>query len=249
MNYIAELNAFERLLETVRLSGNAQLLWYKLMCLANKSNWAEWIEVDNGRLESILGCGNKTLIRARDKLIEKHFIEYRRGKGRGVGKYKIISLMCKNDTTNDTSNDTSSDTSKQKKEKKQKKENNNIINKNKTEKEIDKEKGAAVLKSYRENIGETSPYIHDKLLEWANVVDESLILYAIEQAAAYGKCTYSYVEAILQSHFKSGRKTREKAEQVNRMRRENSDKPKSRYDYDELERKMFANVTKGANSV
>ena len=85
MNYIVEINAFERALETVRLSGNAQLLWYKLMCLANKSNWAEWIEVDNGRLASMLGCGNKTLISARDKLIEKHFIEYQRGKGHGVG--------------------------------------------------------------------------------------------------------------------------------------------------------------------
>ena len=244
MNYIAELNAFERALETVRLSGNAQLLWYKLMCLANRSNWAEWIEVDNGRLESMLGCGNKTLIRARDKLIEKNFIEYRRGKGHGIGKYKIISLMCQNYTTNDTSvdtsNDTSSDTSGQKKEKKQKKEiNNNIINKNKNE----TEKVAVVVKAYQDNIGFVSPTIFQKISAWLNDVDESLIVYAIEQAVLNNKVNWAYINGILNNHFKAGRKTRAEAEKAPKGKPEGE--KQSRYDYEAIDKKTFHNVTKG----
>ncbi len=244
MNYIAELNAFERALETVRLTGNAQLLWYKLMCLANKSNWSEWIEVDNGRLESMLGCGNKALIRARDKLIEKNFIEYQRGKGHGVGKYRIISLMCQKDTTNDTSVDTSVDTSTAKKEKKQKKEiiNNNII-KTKTKTET-KNNAAAVVKAYQDNIGFVNPAIFEKICAWLDDVDESLIIYAIEQAVFNNKPNWQYINAILNNHFKAGRKTRADAENVPKAKPKEEEK-KSRYDHEELERRAFMNVGKG----
>lgn len=240
MNYIAELNAFERALETVRLAGNAQLLWYKLMSLANKSNWSEWIEVDNGRLESMLGCGNKALIRARDKLIEKKFIEYQRGKGHGVGKYRIISLMCQKDTTNDTSVDTSVDTSTAKKEKKQKKEiiNNNII-KTKTETE---NSAAAVVKAYQDNVGFVSPAVFEKICAWLDDVDESLIIYAIEQAVFNNKSNWQYINAILNNHFKAGRKTRADAENARKGKPKEEKKSNK---YEELERRAFMNISKG----
>lgn len=252
MNYIAELNAFERALETVRLTGNAQLLWYKLMCLANKSNWSEWIEVDNGRLESMLGCGNKALIRARDKLIEKSFIEYQRGKGHGVGKYKIISLMCQNDTTNDTSVDTSSDTSVDtstaKKEKKQKKEINNNIIKTKTETKT-KDNAAAVVKAYQDNIGFVSPAIFEKICAWLDDVDESLIIYAIEQAVFNNKTNWQYINAILNNHFKAGRKTRADAEKNPKDKPKEEKKSGYETDWAELERQAFMNLMKGKDDI
>ena len=87
--------------------------------------------------------------------------------------------------------------------------------------------------------------MYEKLLAWLDNVDASLVLYAIEQAAVNGKCTYSYIEAILNNHFKCGRKTRTEAEQASRNRSEkNADKPKSRYDYEEFERKCFFNLHK-----
>ena len=43
MNYIAEINAFERWLETNHLSAVSQLLWYKLIMLFNRCGWLEWI--------------------------------------------------------------------------------------------------------------------------------------------------------------------------------------------------------------
>lgn len=105
---------------------------------------------------------------------------------------------------------------------------------------------SAVVAAYESNIGSISRLVYDKLTAWLDEVDESLVLYAIEQAAVNGKCTYSYIEAILNNHFKCGRKTRTEAEAASRNRSEKTaDKPKSRYDYDEIERRTFLNVTKG----
>lgn len=116
------------------------------------------------------------------------------------------------------------------------------LNKRKEEEDA----ASAVVAAYESNIGSISGLVYEKLLAWLDNVDASLVLYAIEQAAVNGKCTYSYIEAILNNHFKSGRKTRAEAEQASRKRSEkNADKPKSRYDYDEIERRTFLNVTKG----
>lgn len=104
---------------------------------------------------------------------------------------------------------------------------------------------SAVVAAYESNIGSISKLVYDKLTAWLDSVDESLVLYAIEQATVNGKCTYSYIEAILNNHFKCGRKTRTEAEQASRNRSEkNADKPKSRYDYEEFERKCFFNLHK-----
>lgn len=104
---------------------------------------------------------------------------------------------------------------------------------------------SAVVAAYESNIGGISRLVYDKLTAWLDVVDESLVLYAIEQAAVNGKCTYSYIEAILNNHFKCGRKTRTEAEAASRNRSEKTaDKPKSRYDYEEFERKCFLNLHK-----
>ena len=104
---------------------------------------------------------------------------------------------------------------------------------------------SAVVAAYESNIGSISRLVYDKLTAWLDSVDESLVLYAIEQAAVNGKCTYSYIEAILNNHFKCGRKTRTEAEAASRNRSEKTaDKPKSRYDYDEIERRTFLNLHK-----
>ncbi|MFR8974530.1 MAG: Lin1244/Lin1753 domain-containing protein [Eubacteriales bacterium] len=104
---------------------------------------------------------------------------------------------------------------------------------------------SAVVAAYESNIGSISRLVYDKLTAWLDSVDESLVLYAIEQAAVNGKCTYSYIEAILNNHFKCGRKTRTEAEAASRKRSEKTaDKPKSRYDYEEFERKCFFNLHK-----
>ena len=57
-----------------------------------------------------------------------------------------------------------------------------------------------------------SSIISQKITAWLDDVDETLIVYAIEQAVENNKRSWSYIEAILNNHFKGGRKTRLDAE-------------------------------------
>ena len=93
MNYIAEINAFERWLETNYLSAVSQLLWYKLIMLFNRCGWSEWISVDNHRLMSLIQVNREaTFLKIRDELIGTRLIQYQKGKRGTPGKYKINSL-------------------------------------------------------------------------------------------------------------------------------------------------------------
>lgn len=93
MNYIAEINAFERWLETNYLSAVSQLLWYKLIMLFNRCGWSEWISVDNHRLMSLIQVNREaTFLKIRDELIGNRLIQYQKGKRGTPGKYKINSL-------------------------------------------------------------------------------------------------------------------------------------------------------------
>ena len=91
MNYIAEINAFERWLETNYLPISSQLLWYKLMCLFNKCGWSEWVTVDNLRLMAAMQMGREaTFIKVRDELIKAGLIEYKKGKKGSPNQYHLI---------------------------------------------------------------------------------------------------------------------------------------------------------------
>ena len=96
MNYIAEINAFERWLESNFLPAGSQLLWYKLIMLNNRAGWLEWIVVDNRRLMVLMQAGSEnTFIRARDRLTESGLVAYKKGKKGSPNRYHICSL-CKN---------------------------------------------------------------------------------------------------------------------------------------------------------
>ena len=96
MNYIAEINAFERWLETNYLPISSQLLWYKLMSLCNRCSWPEWVTVDNLRLMAAMQMSREaTFIKVRDELIKAGLIEYQKGKKGSPNKYKIIPFTFK----------------------------------------------------------------------------------------------------------------------------------------------------------
>lgn len=100
MNFVDEINAFERWLETNHLPANAQLLWYKLFMLNNRAGWVDWIQVDNQRLMSLVQAGSDhTFIRARDKLIEAGLVSFRKGKKGSPNRYHLHSL-CGNTAKN-----------------------------------------------------------------------------------------------------------------------------------------------------
>lgn len=98
VNYIAEVNSFERWLETHHLPATSQLLWYKLFALFNRCGWAEWVTVDNQRLMSLTQCESlNTFLRARTQLIKAGLIKFQRGKKGSPSRYKYISFDSKNE--------------------------------------------------------------------------------------------------------------------------------------------------------
>ena len=92
MSYLDLILAFERWLETNYLQSSAQLLWYKIISLFNKSGWSEWIGVDNRRLMVMMQIKREaTFIELRNKLLEAKLFEFKRGKKGQPNQYKICT--------------------------------------------------------------------------------------------------------------------------------------------------------------
>lgn len=93
MNFIKEINGFERWLESNYLPTNSQLVWYKLFMLSNRAGWPQWIQVDNYRLMVLSCISNKnTFLLAREKLLECGLIVFEKGKKGYPNRYKLTSL-------------------------------------------------------------------------------------------------------------------------------------------------------------
>ena len=93
MDYMREINAFERWLETNYLPCLSQLLWYHLMALCNRAGWPEWISVDNRRLMGLIQCEREaTIIAIRNKLIDAGLMEFRKGKKGVPSQYRICTF-------------------------------------------------------------------------------------------------------------------------------------------------------------
>lgn len=110
MNYIKQLNAFYELLVINPLSSSAVCLYGVLLHVNNKCNWITEFTVANLTLQSFTGLSRIALDRARNELVQKNYIKYKKGSGNQSGKYTIINLIVRFDTQTDTQYDTQSDT-------------------------------------------------------------------------------------------------------------------------------------------
>ena len=109
-NFIVQINLFSRYLETHYLSPGAQLLWFKLFLLFNRSNWQEWVTVDLLRMMTMIGVQSEhSVVRVRDELVEAGLIEYRKGKKRQPNQYKMLYFPCNICTGNDGVSDRDGD--------------------------------------------------------------------------------------------------------------------------------------------
>ena len=110
INYLAEINAFERWLESNYLPIPSQLLWYKMMNLFNRSGWSEWVVVDNLRLMAAMSMSREaTLIKARDELIKAGRILYQKGRKGSPNRYKMIYFTFKNVVQSEVENEVESE--------------------------------------------------------------------------------------------------------------------------------------------
>lgn len=91
MNYIRLLRAYEQWTEQHYLSGNAELLWYKLVSLWNKNGWETWIQTENRQLMGLLRMKNEmSFIRSRKELVEAGLLEYEKGRKGHPGRYRML---------------------------------------------------------------------------------------------------------------------------------------------------------------
>jgi DnaD/phage-associated family protein len=94
MNYLLEINAFERKMRESPLPIAAQLMWYKLMQFCNRLRWPETFQLDTARLsELMVGSSKHTVIEARRALIEAGFLEFKPGSKKCLSTYKLISQI------------------------------------------------------------------------------------------------------------------------------------------------------------
>lgn len=93
MNYIKQDLAFEEWCENDYLPIFSQMIWRKLFKRFNRCGWCEWVTVDNLTLMAETQIKSEaTFITYRDKLIEKGFIEYKKGGKMSPNQYKMVQL-------------------------------------------------------------------------------------------------------------------------------------------------------------
>lgn len=110
MAYIDYLNSFNQWLESGTLPVHSQLLYFKLLNVFNRAGWPEYVQVDNLRLMIMAGVTTeKTVIRARDALIDTGFISYQKGRKGVPGKYALNKIYCNYYSISDSVSDSISD--------------------------------------------------------------------------------------------------------------------------------------------
>lgn len=89
--YITQINAFHRFTETTHLPLNARMLWFSLIDLFNRADWAKWISVDTLHLMAMIDAkSDKTAFLARQKLVDAGLLVYESGKKGEPCRYRLL---------------------------------------------------------------------------------------------------------------------------------------------------------------
>lgn len=111
MNYIKQLNEFYSTLDYNPLSANAIALYLVLLHIANKTGWIDEFKVANPVLMSKCNLSKQSVERARNELLSKNYINYKKGKNQNNAPlYHINTLYLKNGSTEDTPDSLPNDT-------------------------------------------------------------------------------------------------------------------------------------------
>ena len=92
MDYFKHLNGFRRKRLTNPISANAICLYYILLEYNNELYFLEWFTVPNSILQGMTNLSLSALQRARNELIQKGYISYRKGMGNQAGSYHLQNL-------------------------------------------------------------------------------------------------------------------------------------------------------------
>ncbi|SHJ88771.1 DnaD and phage-associated domain-containing protein [Caminicella sporogenes DSM 14501] len=204
------------------LSTGAIALWHALMAINNKAGWIEEFTVANIVLQSMTGLSRQGLDKARNMLVQKSLIEYKKGKGNQAGKYRLIPFECQIVGTNvDINVDTKVAQMITQKGHSSSTLNKLNINKN-NNKHQQQQKGTEqesesltnndfkkIVDIFNKNIHPIAPLEGEILSEWLKKVEASVIIEAIRESVKSGVRNIKYIEKILQSWHSNGLTTKE----------------------------------------
>ena len=92
INYELQLKKFWQVTNTVKLSSNAQCLYFQLLNLFNNNFWCKTLKIPNQQLYSLANLSRDALIRARGELQKYSLIKYTQGSGSASGEYIMIDI-------------------------------------------------------------------------------------------------------------------------------------------------------------
>ena len=110
MNYITQLNTFYKFLPNNPLSSNAQCLYGFLLNYNNGLGWIKEFTVANTLICGYTNYNRQILDRARNELIQKGYIQYRKGTSNQAGKYLIVEFDTQGNTQDNTQDNTQGNT-------------------------------------------------------------------------------------------------------------------------------------------
>lgn len=105
MNYIAQLKGFRKARLIKPLSANSICLYFILLEYVNEINFLPWFTAANSTLTGLSRLSDSALKRARNELMQKGFIQYRKGVGSQSGSYHIVDLCANFDPQTDLQSD------------------------------------------------------------------------------------------------------------------------------------------------
>jgi hypothetical protein len=95
MSYIDLVNRFWTIDSEFSFSHLEVHLYFKLLEINNRLGWKEKFSVSNGRLCALIGTTQKNLIKARQRLVDKELVGYKKGSTRDAGVYYFPLYMKK----------------------------------------------------------------------------------------------------------------------------------------------------------
>lgn len=186
MNYIKQINTFYKLIQDNPLSSNAQCLYNYLLNKCSELGWKSEFSVSNLIVCGFTSLSRQALDRARNELIQKGYLKYKKGYSNQAGKYLIVCFDIQNDTQDNTQNDIQGGHKV------------STLNKLKETKQKENISMQSVIDFYDQNINLITPFEFQKLQDFS-CMEPELIIFAMQKAVTANKRNFNYIDGILKN--------------------------------------------------
>lgn len=208
VNYLEQINGFQRWKEVNPLPASAIALWYELLATCNKAGWPEEFTVRNAVIQASAGLSRKQFDSARQMLIDMGLIRYKKSQRvNSAGKYSMNYFPIVQNGQQKGQQEGQQEG--QQTEHRWGNKRDIYINKTKLNqtnntptttnaREETDERAAEVFSTFeREGFGTLSSFLVDELNDMVETYSAEWVIRAMHEAVRSGKRNLKYVSAIL----------------------------------------------------